>query len=204
MQFKHKLIYFSLGCAFVVIGQVLLSVVVPRVTAQGKKESVEFDTVKVRSLQVVDDAGKVRAKLEVTKRSSVAGLDDVIQVFNGDGVPVYGVGVSADGASVLVTDNENRKSCLLGKESVLFFGNNGKPCAMMTNDEAGGVIAVRGGVIAVFGDKKEKEAVSISANAYGGRAHFYGNDGKSRAAIGVTEYGDGAVSTWDKNGYRLR
>ena len=196
MQFKHKLIYFSLGCAFVVIGQVLLSVVVPRVTAQGKKESVEFDTVKVRSLQVVDDAGKVRAKLEVTKRSSVAGLDDVIQVFNGDGVPVYGVGVSADGASVLVTDNENRKSCLLGKESVLFFGNNGKPCAMMMTDGTGGSIVV-------FGNDGKTRAV-MNVDAYGGRADFYGNDGKRRVSMGVNEYGHGAVQTWDKDGYRLR
>ena len=63
MQFKQKLMYFALGCAFVVIGQVLLSVVDPKVTAQGKKASAESDTVKVRSLQVVDDTGKVRVEI---------------------------------------------------------------------------------------------------------------------------------------------
>lgn len=44
MQFKHKLIYFALCCAFVVIAQVLLNVLVPQVTAQGKKSEVNvFD-----------------------------------------------------------------------------------------------------------------------------------------------------------------
>ena len=32
---------------------------------------------------------------------------------------------------------------------------------------------------------------------------FFGKgNSKSRAAMGVTAYGNGAVSTWDKNGYR--
>ena len=89
MQFKQKLIYFALGCAFMVISQVLSGVVVSKVTAQGKKESVEFDTVTCRSLKVVDDAGKVRAQLEVKKNPKLDFLDDIIQVFNRNGHLVF-------------------------------------------------------------------------------------------------------------------
>lgn len=193
MQFKQKLIYFALGCAFVVIGQVLLNVVVPKVTAQGekesvdlieriraqgKKETVEFDTVKVRSLQVVDDEGKVRARLEVTKRPSVASVDDVIQVFDRAGVSVYRVGVTTNGGDMNVYDKGGGVAAGMGVGAnggmVTVADNNGKTCAAMQVLPEGGVVVV------------------------------LGNDGKLRAVMSVNEYGNGVVNTWDKNGYRIR
>ena len=96
MQFKQKLIYFALGCAFMVISQVLSGVVVSKVTAQGKKESVEFDTVTCRSLKVVDDSGKVRAQLEVKKNPKLDFLNDIIQVFNRNGNLVFNLATGTE------------------------------------------------------------------------------------------------------------
>jgi hypothetical protein len=55
-----------------------------------------------------------------------------------------------------------------------------------------------GGSIGVLGND-EKGSVSMDVDAFGGRAHFYGN-GESRASIGVNKYGHGIVQTWDKDG----
>ena len=44
----------------------------------------------------------------------------------------------------------------------------------------------------------------MKADDYGGHVHVTGKgDDNSRAGMGVNEYGNGAVNTWDKNGYRL-
>lgn len=250
MQFKHKLIYFALGCAFVVIGQVLLSVLVPKVTAQGKKESAEFslsellqqleaeaqskkasaefDTVKVRSLQIVDNAGKVRAKLEVTKRDSIIPVDDVIQVFNNAGVSVYRVGVAnvmATGGNVAVYSNDGKITAQIsGRASggdVAVYSNDGKGIASISValNGSGTVLCskeekraamtamskdgVEGGLVWVS-DKNGQMRASMCVDANSGRTDFYDNDGKTCVAIGVDEYGNGAVNAWDKNGHKLR
>ena len=244
MQFKHKLIYFALGCAFVVIGQVLLSVVVPKVTAQGKKaptpteweaeqeaqrkkETVEFDTVKVRSLQVVDASGKVCAILEKTPRNAT--VYNVIRVFNRDGTPVYSVAVLTGGGVVGVYSKDGKYSVDLiaadgaGMVSVNADGEMG---ASMASASGQNLISVYNGSIGVFSNDMKKIHVRMEAHSdagaiivngsdgiprvivgvdeNGGRADFWGNDNKTRVGIGVNEYGHGAISTWDKHGYRQR
>ena len=43
----------------------------------------------------------------------------------------------------------------------------------------------------------------LHSNQYGGRLAMFGKtDDKSRVVVGINEYGNGAVSTWDKNGYK--
>ena len=57
------------------------------------------------------------------------------------------------------------------------------------------------GILSVNG---ESGSVEILANDYGGKVSVFGKGSNgSRAIMGVNEYGNGAVSTWDKNGYRL-
>ena len=55
---------------------------------------------------------RVRAMLEVTDRDSIDPVEDVMQVFNEAGVPVYGVGVLAEGGRIRVAgkDGKRRKS----------------------------------------------------------------------------------------------
>ena len=45
-------------------------------------------------------------------------------------------------------------------------------------------------------------AVRLGYTEYGGRVDIFNKQGENRAVMSVNEYGNGAVSTWDKNGYR--
>ena len=94
---------------------------------------------------------------------------------------------------------------------------NGKTGVILTVDEHGGVVSAIG--------KDGKSGALLGINEHGGTVGTYGKDGKPRAGFGVyehgghvevrgkgegaavmsiNEYGNGAVSTWDKNGYRLK
>ena len=53
----------------------------------------------------------------------------------------------------------------------------------------------------VYGKDKNLNA-SMTTTEHGGRVSVFSNEGQGSAAIGVNEYGNGAVSTWDQNGYR--
>ena len=58
-----------------------------------------------------------------------------------------------------------------------------------------------GGYVAVY-SKDETGAAIMSINKNGGFVSIYSKDGgKARGAMVVDKYGNGAVSTWDKNGY---
>ena len=60
-----------------------------------------------------------------------------------------------------------------------------------------------GGRVAVLG-KDGTSAAKMDITEFGGNVGVFGKGSKeSRAGMGVNEYGNGAVSTWDKNGYRL-
>ena len=53
-------------------------------------------------------------------------------------------------------------------------------------------------------DKASRQRAGLFTDEHGGYVAVFGKGSKgSRAIIGVNEYGNGAVSTWDKNGYRL-
>ena len=71
-------------------------------------------------------------------------------------------------------------------------GENGE--VEMTTDEHGGRVGVVG----------KNGKARIATHEHGGSLHLFGKgDQPARAAIEINEYGNGAVSTWDKNGYRL-
>ncbi len=52
-----------------------------------------------------------------------------------------------------------------------------------------------------FGGKESKPVIRLSIDERGGHVSVYGK-GKGQAAMGINEYGNGVVSTWDKNGNR--
>ena len=56
--------------------------------------------------------------------------------------------------------------------------------------------------IRVSGDN-DGRAVMLEFDEHGGRVHVFGKGKNMSAVMGVNEYGSGAISTWDKNGYRL-
>ena len=99
------------------------------------------------------------------------------------------------------------------------FGGDGKIRARMVVDISGGLVNVssndgkiralmgavkHGGEVRVTG-KHEKKGAKMGMDEHGGMVAVSGKAGRDpKAVMGVNEYGDGALSTWDKNGYRLK
>ena len=97
-------------------------------------------------------------------------------------------------------------------------GKGGKR-ATMAVDEQGGYVDVfgkgknegmatinlnrHGGRVMVFGRGMDGEQAGVKVNEHGGIVAVYGKDnaGASRAVMGVNEHGNGAIATWDKNGF---
>ena len=99
-------------------------------------------------------------------------------------------------------EGKGRALVIVGEDggSVRVFGKDGKEgSAQMVINDNGGSVAVRG----KDGEGKRVMAkMAINDNGGSVAVHGKGNT-DSRAVMGVNEYGNGAVSTWDKNGYRL-
>ena len=66
---------------------------------------------------------------------------------------------------------------------------------LVTTNEQGGSVA---------GGSEHGGLAVMSIDQQGGFVTVHGNDGKLRALMNVNEHGKGAVSTWDKNAYRLK
>ena len=127
-----------------------------------------------------------------------------IHVHGKDGGGAAGMNTDEDGGIVTVLGKDGERSAqmaitengglvtLTGKEN----GKDGREGVQMA-------ITENGGAVRVYGNDGERSA-QMAINEDGGAVRVYGkgNTG-SRAGMGVDEYGNGAVSTWDKNGYRL-
>ena len=79
---------------------------------------------------------------------------------------------------------------------VVDAGGDGLAGVIMGVNKNGGMVQVRG--------KGSTAAVQVGIKEHGGAVAVYGKGSdKSRAIMSVNEYGNGGVSAWDKNGYRL-
>lgn len=79
--------------------------------------------------------------------------------------------------------------------SLTVVDNMGKTAVELDSDEEAGNRVI-------VNNKQGKGVVGLYNTEYGGRVDVYNNREKNRATMSVNEYGNGAVSTWDKNGYR--
>ena len=114
--------------------------------------------------------------------------------------------VADQGGSMVVHNRQGKTVGGLGvyesRGMVTVLGEGGTELGLDT-----GVATMRvdeeGGNITVHRRKSTGEGVRIDTNQYGGKVIVFGKGNKlSRAIMGVDEYGNGGVSTWDKNGYR--
>ena len=124
-------------------------------------------------VSLFDNDGKLRTKLTADKL--------------GGGLAVFG---NNDRPGILVSSVEGG-----GGGAVSIHGNEGEVAAILGTSENGGLLSVyrKEGGVAAF----------LRADRDGGLVCTYGTgDSKGSACIGVNEYGNGTVSTWDKNGYR--
>lgn len=170
MRLREKMLFFALGCVFVMVGQVTLYLLGYGVQAQGTgivPASGEFDRITCNEM--------------VVGRAMVT---DKLTVFSTGREKVLELGVAKNGNGLLCVNNAKGKSVV--KISV-------------SNEDGNGSIrlypATTDGYLAGL-------HVNLHVNEYGGQLDLYGNDDKARVLIGVNEYGNGVVNTFDKNGYR--
>ncbi len=83
-----------------------------------------------------------------------------------------------------------------GGGRVGLYVKDGTPRVGIGSNDYGGQVSLH--------DKDGDRATTMGIDEYGGNVSVYGRGNDySRVRIGVNEYGNGAVSTWDKNRYRL-
>lgn len=74
MQFKQKLAYMALGGLLVFMGQLLPNLTGGTATAQKSKETVEFDTIKVRRIEIADNASEAKITIGVEQGKPIIEL----------------------------------------------------------------------------------------------------------------------------------
>ncbi len=144
---------------------------------------------------VFGEKGKGRAYVTVDEYGGY------VRVRGKDGGGAAGMAINENGGAVTVSGKDGGGMGMAGMlineygGAVTVSGKDGGVADMSIN-ENGGVVTVRG--------KDRGGFAKMATNEYGGSVHVFGEGSKtSRATIAVNEYGNGGVSTWDKNGYRL-
>lgn len=228
MNTKHYLMIS--GIVGGVIGSLLTALLVSPVTAQRDK----FGHIECTGLTVIDEGGKPRVVLSggAWDSSTPFGSEDLKHagVFIGRAglysgvVDVYGdwshpMGVLQEIANQYPELVDEGVKPLLNSEGMGYngtvrlavdqlggfvkawtFDKDGKPGAKaeLTTTEHGGNVSVWSakGTVLIPGE--------LGVNEHGGYVHVQGTRERGKVKMGINEYGNGAVSTWDKNGYRQK
>ena len=121
-----------------------------------------------------------------------------LKVLHPDGSPaVWLARLGSYGVMSVYAGEELRASMSsIGKHggAVTIYGKDEDSYGRVSISEHGGYVSVDG--------KDRTSRVEVGISEHGGKVFAYGK-GESQVAIAINEYGNGAVSTWDKNGYRL-
>ena len=112
----------------------------------------------------------------------------------------------------LISAKEGNSVYIYNNVATLFdFGDGrtnrvAKAAIGLVSDEDGNTVSVYNKVLKVvrLDDilAPFARAVSLGYTEHGGRVDVFNKQGENRAVMSVNEYGNGAISTWDKNGYR--
>ena len=168
-----------------VIGSLLTALLVSPVTAQRDK----FGEIECTGLRVVDKGGKTVVMMRVDDqggRVSIIGKDGNPAWINGVGEHAGYVHTYSNSGNVVVS--------LTGDERggyVKAHGKDGKLRVLLGGGEHGGAVIATG----------DGGFAGMAITEHGGRVEFNGK-GEGSAFMGINEYGNGTVATWDKNGYR--
>lgn len=180
-----------------------------------QNENATFDNITCSSL-IVDNEDK---KVFISDGEIWAQNDEALIMIHEDQIRVYndgkmvGLEIGEQGGKIVVegqTSGRQRKDGTFemtshdGKKVEIGIGNHGGYVIARGKRGAAQIgIGEYGGDISMVGDNDNEPIIWMRTNENGGNIALYGNDGKQRVGMGVNEYGNGAVSTWDKNGYRL-
>ena len=191
---------------FAVIGGVVGAVLVMAVGlfsplgAQNEVPDAEFGTITCSKLVVRYDGSRLATEIDPSFVKVQANERSVrlnafgVRVLGEDGKGSAYVTVDEDGGVVRVEGKEDRMG-----SAKMAVGENGGRRKWRSVKMA---VGKNGGFVGVGGNAGG--GAEMITDEHGGHVSVYGKgSGEARAAMGVTEYGNGAVSTWDKNGYRL-
>ena len=162
-----------LGAVIMLIGLSVGAIVSPPLIAQ---RNGVFDEIQCTKLTVVDNMGKKAVELDGSER-----VNEIV-VYNkqgGRGVVLHN---SELGSFVTLADKQGKGAIVLSSY--------------------GDLVAKEDWSSVTIYNKQGKGVVMLHSTEYGGRVDVLNNQAKNRATMGVNEYGNGGVSTWDKNGYR--
>ena len=131
-----------------------------------------------------------------------------------------------DGALITVSQNHGISGVRLSSSEnggrISVFGKDENTAdrgrVVLATDEHGGSVVVRGkdeikgevylsedGQVVIKPGKKAKGGVRLGIDGYGGLVNITGkSEEASRVLLGVNQYGNGSVNTWDKDGYRQK
>ncbi len=190
MTMRQRLAHIALGGVLVLSGMIASSFLQ---TADSQQSHTEI--VKAREFHVVNAYG--------TTTAVIASRPNGLMIQNAS---------SETGGRVSVTINR------YGSGMYIHNAAGEIKASIYTELEWGGVLSIdaakgNGSVFIGHNDKKngglvsvkgENGSAQISVNEHGGGVWIFGKgNSTSMAAMGVNEYGNGYVNTWDKNGYRL-
>ena len=189
---RKEVLYAVIGGCFGALIAMLVGLFIPvGIVAQSQPTDAVFHTIQCKGIEVVDESGETTVRI----RSSFYGGDITVRGNKGKGVAALSVGEYGG--------------------TVWLEGNSGEPSAVMRSTDHGGEIVVSN----LSGHKRVEMYVldgrgfvdvkglwptvfaRLEETKYGGRVSVF-SQGEHRAVMSVDENGNGAVSTWDKNGYR--
>jgi hypothetical protein len=155
MLFRQKLAFFVFGCVFVIVGQVVTGLVVPRAQAQAGEGVAEFDVISARLIRVQMPGAESGGIAIYTDEDGAK-----ISAFDPTGQHSFLLTASTEKASVAIAESEGLSGVemLVGGESKspsMRIYSAGHTLAMMGVDESGDgfvtpATAQGGGEIATF------------------------------------------------------
>ena len=206
MNTKQKLAYIVLGGVLVAAGMIISPL-----NAQKEK----FGEIECTKLTVADDDGT--PKIILVAGDYYDALTDEAAAILIHAADFYRT------VSVQSTHKEGKRLryarlAVFGRSvGATIGGINGDSSVLISSDEHGGRVDIQnnegkkvglfgvnsdGGYVDLIGPA-EKTQARLFIDKYGGVLEVHGNgDSKGGAVMGINEKGNGAMSTYDKNGYR--
>ena len=178
MNHKQKLGYMALGAGILAVGIIIGQWGTPDIEAQSNGV---FDKITCREIEVVDKDGET---------TILVGDGDIF--FHKGGGTAF-MGAHEHGGSVLIHGKGGSIEIRTHEDGGIVRVSRDDGIASMFVTEDGGIVVVSG---------KDSGSAKMGIDEHGGRVEVFNNQGKNRATMGVNAFGNGAVSTWDRNGYR--
>ena len=188
----------------------MTALLVSPVTAQRDK----IGDIECTKLTVVDAAGKHSVIIDGIEHGGA------VVAYGKDGKLGASFSIGSFGGVVEVRSRFGNATAVLGTDPhggrVSAWDKDAKLRAILGTHEHGGIIGVmgkeqkyaelgieeHGGYVAAMGKEKGGSAglgIARNGNRY---VSIYDRHGKLKAVMGTDKFDNGAVSTWDKNGYR--